>query len=134
MAKDPATVAQRWAQNLGAAGAKVTEGVQGVNTAPGAAAARQVNVWQQNTAASAQKYARNVAAVSLYSWQQATIDKGIPRLASGAAAAQPKMAQFLGKLLPYVESAKNGLPARGSYEQNKARLVAFLDKMHQFQK
>jgi len=134
MAKDPATVAQRWAQNLGAAGQKVTEGVQGVTSAPGAAAARQVNVWAQNTAASAQKYARNVAAVGLSAWQQATIDKGIPRLASGAAAAQPKMQVFMQKLLPYVESAKNSLPARGTYEQNKARLVAFLDKMHQFQK
>jgi hypothetical protein len=134
MAKDPTAAAQRWAQNLGAAGSRVTEGVNAVTVAPGAQAARQVNVWQQNTAASAQKYARNVAAVGLSAWQQATIEKGIPRLASGAAAAQPKMAQFLGKLIPYVESAKSSLPARGSYEQNKARLVAFLDKMHQFSK
>lgn len=134
MAKDPATVAQRWAQNLGAAGAKVQEGVNSVRTAPGAAAARQVNVWSQNTAAAAQKYARNVAAVSLSSWQEQTITKGIPRLATGATAAQPKMQEFLGKLLPYVDSARSSLPARGSYEQNKARLVAFLDKMHQFSK
>ena len=134
MAKDPTAAAQRWAQNLGSSGAKVTEGVQGVTVAPGAIAARQVNVWMANTQASAQKFARNVGAVGLGAWQEATINKGIPRLASGAAAAQPKMATFLQKLIPYVESAKQGLPARGSYEQNKARLNAFLDKMHQFQK
>jgi hypothetical protein len=80
MAKDPATVAQRWAQNLGAAGAKVEEGVRAVTTAPGAAAARQVNVWAANTQQAAQKYARNVGAVTLNAWQESTVTKGIPRL------------------------------------------------------
>jgi hypothetical protein len=134
MAKDPTSVAQDWANKLGAAGPKVQAGVEAVRTAPGAAAARQVNVWQQNTQAAAQKYARNVAAVSLSDWQQALVNKGIPRLGSGASAAQPKFAAFLTRLLPYVESAKASLPPRGTFDQNKARMNAMVDKMHQFSK
>ena len=134
MAKDAATVAQDWASKLGAAGAKVQAGVQAVNTAPGAAAARQVNVWVANTQASAQKYARNVAAVPLSTWQQAVIEKGIPRLGTGATAAIPKMQSFLQKFLPFVESAKNALPPRGTYDQNKARMNAMVDAVHKFQK
>ena len=134
MAKDPSTVTQRWVQNLGGATAKYTEGIQGVSVAPGAAAARQANVWLQNTQASQAKYARNVAAVPLSAWQDAAINKGAGRLASGATTAAPKMQAFLTKFLPAVESARSSLPPRGTDEQNKTRLVAFLDKMHQFQK
>jgi hypothetical protein len=132
MAKDAATVAQDWANKLGAAGAKVQAGVESVRTAPGAAASRQASVWQANTAAAVAKYSRNVAAVSLSDWQQATITKGIPRLASGAAAAVPRMTLFLSKFLPFVESAKQALPPRGSYEQNKARMNAMVDATHKF--
>jgi predicted transcriptional regulator len=134
MAKDAATVAQRWVDRLASAGDKITQGVQGVTVAPGAAAARQVAVWAANTAAAQGKFARNVAAVPLSTWQQATITKGIPRIASGAAAAHDKMVAFMTKFLPYVMSAKASLPARGSYEQNKARMVAMVDAVHKFQK
>ena len=134
MAKDPTAVAQDWAAKLGAAGAKAQAGAEAVRSAPGAAAARQVNVWAQNTAASAQKYARNVASVSLSDWQRAYVEKGIPRLGTGATAAIPKMQSFLAKFLPFVESAKASLPARGSFEQNKARAIAMMDAVHKFQK
>jgi hypothetical protein len=134
MAKDPSTVASRWAQNLGAAGQKVTDGVMAVTTAPGAAAAAQVGVWAANTQAAQAKFARNVAAIPLSSWQQSVVNKGIPRLASGAQAAEPKFQQFMTKLLPYVASGRTSLPKRGSYQQNVARLTAWVDYMHKFQK
>lgn len=132
MAKDPATVAQRWAANLGAAGQKVTDGVNAVTTAPGAQAAAQATVWAQNTQAAVQKFQRNVAAVPLNTWQQATIQKGIPRLASGAQAAEAKFQVFMGKLLPYVNSGRANLPKRGAYAQNVARMTAWVDYMHKF--
>jgi hypothetical protein len=134
MAKDAASVAQRWAANLGSSGQKVTDGVMAVTTAPGAAAARQVAVWAQNTAAAQGKFARNVAAVPLSAWQQAIINKGIPRLGSGAQAAEPKFQAFMSKLLPYVASGRSSLTARGSYDQNKQRMVQWVDYMHKFQK
>lgn len=134
MAKDPATVAQAWVDGLGRAGAKITAGVQAVTVAPGQAAARQAAVWASNTAAAQAKWARNTSAVPLSAWQQAVINKGVPRIASGAAAAHDKQVAFYQKFLPYVAAAKAALPPRGSYEQNKARALAMMDANHKFQK
>lgn len=134
MAKDPATVAQNWANGLAGAGDKIRQGLEQVTVAPGQAAARQANVWLQNTQAAQAKWARNTAAVSLADWKNAAETKGIPRIAAGAQAAQPKFTAFMTKLLPYVASAKAQLPARGTYEQNKARATAMMDAMHKFSK
>ena len=125
-------VATQWAQRLASSGDKITQGVQSVKVAPGQAAAGQKAAWLNQLNASADKWARNVARVGLSDWQNSMTTKGIPRIASGASAAEPKFAQFLGKFLPYIDNAKSSLPARGSYEANKARMVAFIDKVHQF--
>ena len=130
---DAAQVAADWASRLGASGDKIARGVDAVTVAPGAAAARQKSVWQSNTAAAADKFARNVGKVSLADWQNAMKNKGVSRIASGASAAQPKMQNFLTRFLPYIANAAAALPPRGSYEQNKARLIAMVDKAHAFQ-
>ena len=127
---DAASAAQRWVNGMGAAGTKVTAGVQRVSTAPGAAAARQQQVYASQVAANAGKWARKVAAVSLASWQEATITKGIPRLASGANAAEAKMASFMSSFLPVLSASVGSLPSRGTYEQNKARSIALMDALH----
>jgi hypothetical protein len=62
------------------------------------------------------------------------VTKGAPRVASGAQAAQPKMAAFMGQLLPYIESARTSLPARGTLDQNIARMTAFTMAMSKFQR
>lgn len=134
MAKDPAAVAAAWVAGLSGAGQKITDGVNAVTVAPGQAAARQKTVWQQNTTASADKWARNTSAVSITDWRQAVIEKGVPRIGAGAAASQAKFAAFMGKLLPYVAQVKSSLPPRGTYEQNKQRALANMDAMHKFQK
>jgi hypothetical protein len=134
MAKDPATVAANWASRLGQSTQAITDGINSVQTAPGVAAARQKSVWVNNTQAAANKWATNTANVTLPEWQQAMIQKGVPRIASGAQAAQPKMAQFMTKLLPYIDQAKAGLPARGDLNANINRMVSFTQKMAQFSK
>lgn len=134
MAKDPNAVAAKWAQRLSASTQAITDGVQAVQVAPGAAAARQSQVWAQNVAASQQKWAARVGSVSLSDWQQAMITKGAPRVASGATAAQPKMAAFLGQVLPFIDSAKSSLPPRGTLDQNIARSTAFIQAMSKFQR
>jgi hypothetical protein len=134
MAKDPNQVAADWASRLAASGDKIKRGIDAVTTAPGALAARQADTWANNTMSAKSKFARNVGAVTLDAWRTATETKGIPRIATGAQAAQPKMAAFMTSFLPFVASAKASLSPRGTYEQNKARAVAMMDKIHGYRK
>lgn len=132
--KDPTTAAQKWSTNLAAATSSITAGVQAVTVAPGQAAARQKAAYVQGVNNSQDKWARNVAGVSLQSWQADMVNKGIPRIATGATAAEPKMATFLGQLLPYQERLKGTLPARGTLDQNIARMTSWVRGMSQFSK
>src|SRR5487761_669192 len=121
MAQTADQIAANWASRLAASTQKITDGINGVTVAPG-----QKDVWLQNTQAAQAKWARNVAAVSLSDWQQMTVSKGVPRIASGAQAAQPKFQAFMSKYLPYVQSGKASLPPRGTLDQNINRAVAMM--------
>jgi len=134
MAQTPDQIAANWAQRLGASTQKITDGVNSVTVAPGQAAARQSDVWVQNTTAAAAKWKRNVAAVTLNDWQSAMINKGVSRIASGATAAQPKFQQFMQQFLPYVQAGAANLPARGNLDQNINRAVAMMRHNAAFKK
>lgn len=124
--------AARWAQNFGASGQRWAQGVQGVTVAPGQLAARAKNLWAQNTAAAVDRFAANSARVSLQEWQQTTVSKGQPRLASGAQAAQPKVEAVFAKLFPFIQNTVNSLPPRGDIEQNINRAAQFARTMHTY--
>lgn len=126
--------AAKWAQNLGAAQTRYTAGVQAVQTSPGQMAAQAADRYIAGVQANVQKFATNSAAVSLQSWQQAAVNKGAPRLASGATAAQPKMSTVFNQLFPFIEQVRTSLPARGDLEQNIARSAAFQRGMSRFVK
>lgn len=81
---------QNWSAGMAQAGNKYTQGIQAVTQAPGQAAAANVNGYLQGVADNARKWQTKVAAVDLGTWQQAAINKGAPRLATGAQQAQPK--------------------------------------------
>lgn len=126
-------IAAKWSQNLAGSTQNITDGVNAVTVAPGLAAARQKTAWVQNTTNAADKWATKVAAVPLSDWQTAMIQKGVPRIASGATAAQPKFANFMAQLLPAIQQVKSTLPARGGLEANIARSTAMIRGMAKFQ-
>lgn len=130
----PQDAAAQWAQRLAGSTDKITKGIQSVTVAPGQAAARQKQVWVQNTTSAQDKWATNVAAVSLNDWQTAAINKGVVRIAGGAQASQAKFAEFMTQLLPHIDRVKSSLPARGNLDANIARMVAFSRGMSQFNK
>jgi hypothetical protein len=129
---DPASAATKWAQNLGAAGQAYTAGVQSVTQAPGQLAAAASDRYLAGVQTNVQKFKANVGSVSLGDWQAAAVNKGAPRLATGASAAQPKMAAVLQQLFPYIEQVRNSLPPRGDIEANIARSAAFQRGMNKF--
>lgn len=127
-----ADAAQRWAQNFGSSGAKYQAGVEGVAVAPGALAARAKALWLANTQAAGDRFAANSAKVTREAWIAQTVAKGVPRLASGAAAAQSKTEAAFAKLFPAIANAVNSLPARGDIEMNITRSGAFARAMHKY--
>lgn len=129
---DPAQAAEDWATGLATKTDKITRGVRAVTVSPGQQAARQKNVYLAQVQANVDKWAANSAAVTVGEWQDAMINKGVGRIAAGATASKGKMAAFFAQLLPAIDAAKSGLPARGNFEQNMARLQQYLTKMHGF--
>lgn len=138
MAKDPTMVAAKWASNLSAATQAMTDGVQSVTTAPTQLAAARADAYQQGVqqAVASGKWQKGLQSVSLQSWQQSMTQKGIPRVASGAAAAKPKFASFMGKLLPFQQSLQSQLAAtpRGDLQTNIQRMIMWAQGMSQFSK
>lgn len=134
MAKDPQTVATKWANNASQATQAYTEGVQAVTMAPGRAAAAAADLWAANVAAAKPKFTRNVSAVSLEDWKTAAVQKGAPRIATGVQSAQSKMANFYRDFLPFLDSVRSNLPPRGGTEQNITRAVAMMRGVAGFRK
>ena len=132
---DPASIQAKWLRNIQAATPDVTAGIQRVQKAPGAAAAAQQAAWQANTLASADKWKRNVASVTLQDWQAAAT-AGVGRIAQGAQAKQDKVGTHLANFLPYLAQgmAKVEAMPRGSLEQNLARMVAMARHNSQYRK
>lgn len=128
---DPATLAQMWAQNLAGATTRMQAGASAVTTSPGQAAAAQQQVWLANVTAAANLWAQKVSQVTTQQWQQAYINKGIPRVATGAQAAQQNFAATLGKIIANEKTIVAGLPARGGLDANIARSAAFARAMAQ---
>lgn len=124
----PEQMASRWAQRLGGATEAITAGVRGVTVAPGQAAARQRAAWLARVQQSADKWATNVARVSLAEWQQKMLDVGVPRIAQGAQANQDKMARFAQEFLPHLDrgvAQVKGMP-KVTLEDSVNRAVAMI--------
>lgn len=123
----------KWGTNLNAAGTYIKNGVSAVQTAPGvsAAAASDRMIAGVQAAVTSGKWQRNVSAVSLQSWQNSMINKGIPRIAQGVTQAQankvPQITALLGAISTAVQ-ATNSLP-KGGLEQGIARATTFMRAM-----
>lgn len=129
---DVNAAASRWSSGLAGATDKITAGVNGVAIAPGQAAAKRDTAYVQGVTNNVAKWKKNVAAVTKESWQADMINKGIPRIATGATNAEPKMVNFFTQLSPYIDNLKAQLPARGDLNTNVQRMVSFVQGMAKF--
>lgn len=132
----PDQAAQKWQQNLAASGPAYTAGIQAVQVAPTQLAAAQQSKWAQKVqeAAASNRFANKLNSVTLQQWQQAATSKGASRLTSGAAAAKPKMQQFLSAFLPVMAQVKqqvSSMPKNG-IEDSLARVRVQIMAAKQF--
>lgn len=133
MAKDPNQVAEKWRQNLSAAGTSIQQGVNRVSIAPTQQAAKKKEKLKTNWLAAIDNgsWERGLNAVSLEDWKAAMINKGLQRIQQGATAGQPKMLAYMQKLLPFQEqlSAKINAMPDTTLEDNIARMGEFIRGM-----
>lgn len=136
MAKSAKMVAQKWATRTAGAVQNYKEGIQSVKTAPGEKAAQAVDRMIAALVAARDSGDLQAAmrAVSLSEWQQAALNKGAERLASGARQAEGKMEKFMNEFLPYADSVAQSLPERGDLEQNLGRMMENARRLSQFKK
>ena len=129
MAASPNAIAQKWQRNLAGATESIRQGVQGTSVSPTERAAARTDAYVAGVqrAVADGKYQAGLRRVTLADWQRAMIDKGLPRVASGAAAAQGKVQEFMAEFLPFVEAGVSQINRdmpRGDLEQNIQRAAA----------
>jgi hypothetical protein len=129
-------VATKWATNLANAQQSMTDGVQRVTVAPGASAAAAKQKWvaKMTSVQTQNKWAQNVAAVSLGSWQSSMTTLGIQRAAAGAQAKQQKMVNAMTKLLPFIDQLRSTVSAMPDVttQDREQRMLAWTRGMAQF--
>lgn len=133
----PQQYADRWSTGLGQASQKISDGVDAVSQAPAQAAIKNKAKMVQNftAAVNSGKWETNLGKISLQDWQQAMKTKGIPRIASGAQAANGKMALFAAKLLPFQQTLQNKVKTMPNMtlQDNIARMTTWVTGMSTFQ-
>ena len=108
---DPAAITKKWLANISSATQSITDGVNAVTVAPGVTAAKNKQRWLNRIMESAEKWATNVASVSLQDWQSAMVNIGIGRISTGAQAKQGKYLAFSQQFMPYITAGKAKIDA-----------------------
>ena len=126
------------AARLKASTTEIANQVMAVQTAPGAQAAKKADKMLTNITASivSGRWARRVSAVSLSSWQEAMIKKGIPRISQGIDAAAPKVQAFFDEFFPVLDKISAEVKAMPdlTIEDNIQRAVHQMRRAAEFKR
>lgn len=126
--------ADKWERKMQTASTDYVAGVEAVTENPMEAAAAAAPKYQRGVQESVEsgRYQRGLTAVSLSDWKDNAKTKGAARLASGAAAAAPKMRMRMQQLMSNVEEVQsiiNRMPS-DTPEQRIERATAWMREMH----
>lgn len=123
--------AQKWARNYANATETMKQGVMAVtqNPAEAAIAAKDRYIKGVTEAFNDGRYEAGLRKVTLNSWRQAYIDKGIQNAAAGARVGQTKYQAHEAEFGPVRDAIVASLPARGSIADNRARMLAMFEGM-----
>lgn len=131
----PQQAAEKYRSRTANATGDWVNGINGVQTAPGAAAAAAKDKWAAGVAGAKDKFAANSAAVPLATWKmQATAKSG--RYQTGTEAAVPKMVAFMQDFLPFQDNVTAQVKAMPSNtpEQREQRAIAQMRGTRQFKR
>lgn len=132
----PQEATQKWVNRLSGATAEIQAGIDRVTEAPGAKAAAKKQKWIQAVQASQDKWARNVAAVSLEQWKALFKGVGVQRIAQGAQAKQGKYTQFASEFYPYLDQGVQRVASMPdtTFEERVQKAVAMMRHNHDFKR
>lgn len=132
---DPNAAAQNWVNALQQASQKATAGAQRVQVSPGQRAAEQAQKYINRVNEALPKWQRKVGAVTLQQWQAAYIQKGVPRIATGAQAAQADYQQALTPLFQFMQNLWQQVDSMPSATEadRENRMLAWARGMRQYQ-
>ncbi len=126
----PAQLAEKWGRRLKGAVPDIQAGVQRVTVSPTEQAAEKQDKMLTNLteAVNSGKWAAGLRRVSLDDWRQATLGKGIARLAQGVDGAVPKVEAFAAEFLPHLERGQAEISRMPdlTLEDNIGRMVAMV--------
>jgi len=132
----PSEFAEKWGTTLKQRVGEIVTAVDRVETAPGQKAAKQVKKWvaKLSDPETHKKWERNVGAVTLEEWKEATKTLLPQRLPGGVDRALDKVEEFASQLLSYQATNLPKIEAMPdiTYEDSRARMNAWFDIMKQF--
>ena len=128
--KSPVQVTEKLIRNLQAATESIRSGVQSVTTSPTEQAAEQADLMllKITEAVNSGKWGDALRKISLNEWKNSMLEKGLPRISSGIAAAKPKIQAFFEQWLPWEKQISQHVKTlpRGTIEDSIARAAAVI--------
>jgi len=115
----------------------IRRGVERVSESPTAKAARKQDkmIAELTRAVQSGKWARSLNAVSLEEWKRKTVEKGVPRIASGIDEAAARVTAFAEKLLTFESTLMDTVAKMPdlTIEDSVNRATAWIRGMAKFQ-
>lgn len=125
---------QRWQSGMSQAGARVKAGVGQVTQNPAEKAAANEAGYLAGVNASVGKWRAGLQRTTLQQWQTAMSGKGVQNMATGAAAAGPKMNAVVPQLASYVQQGLSQLPQGTDAASRQQRMIQWSQYMASFRK
>lgn len=136
MVATPQQAAEKWARRLKAAGEDIRNGVQNVTVAPSQQAIKKKDKMKAKLVEALDKgvWEKQLGKYDLESWKRDMTEKAIGRIPAGVDSAQPKMNDFMSKLLPAVNNAVQKIQSMPdvTVEDSVNRVSTYIREMSKF--
>ncbi len=127
---------QVWRDRLNNSVDRIRQGVQRLTENPLQKAAARADAWIAGLQEAYQtgRWAKNVASVSLDQWKNAMLNKGVPRIQQGTAAAEDIMKDFAAQLINHLNTILPEIERmpKVTLEDSINRVTTFIRRMAEF--
>lgn len=133
--KNAAQIRENWQRKMNNAGQSMRDGVSNVTENPMEKAAMAEDRWAAGVQRAREngKFRDGVGSVSLSTWKDRYIKKGLPRIAEGVAAAGSVVEAFHAQHQPICEQAHEEARAmKAAGADGRARMLANFERMSNF--